>query len=122
MKKSNPLWKKANKLWSEVVKLRAKGICQLCGTRAGTGSHHIIARRFTGTAFLPENGIWTCQVCHNHDDIELSLKCIKIIGTEAHWELYIKSIQPTQLREADLKEIAEQLQKEKDESRNKTEN
>ncbi len=114
MKKGSASWKDCNKLWSDCVRQKAKGICQFCKKRPGTGAHHVIPRGYAATAHLADNGIWACDAyeCHCHDNVGLNAKCIAIIGQTEYDRLWEIARKPTLLRKADLKEIEERLKKE----------
>jgi hypothetical protein len=114
MQKNDPLWIACDKLWSDCVRLKANGLCQFCKKRPGTGAHHIIPRGYTATAFLVENGVWLCAVCHN-DDIELDSRGLFLIGGQEYTRLWEIANKVTQLRYADLVLIRERLRKERDE-------
>jgi hypothetical protein len=112
MKRTDPLWVKCDDLCREIVRLR-DGKCRFCGN-PGASSHHIISRNHLGTAHMPENCLWLCQRCHNHD-INLQAKCIELIGQAEFDRLWEIANKVTQLRYADLILIRGKLRKERDE-------
>jgi len=112
MRKSDKLWRECDKLWSELVCLKAQGICQFCRKRLGSGAHHVIPRRHTGTAFTDTNGIWLCSACHNHDNPYLQAKSISIIGQAEYARLWEIARQVTLLRKTDLCFIRVRLERE----------
>ena len=56
------LIKKCDKLWRDIIKLRAKGKCELCNN-PGIDAHHIIGRRNFTLRWDLRNGIY---LCFNH--------------------------------------------------------
>lgn len=58
--------KKADELWSKLVKLRAKGKCEIetCGKDSTLNSHHIYSRANNSVRHDPENGACLCASHH----------------------------------------------------------
>jgi hypothetical protein len=64
-KPSRKQWvKKLDVLWSQVVKLRAKGMCEKCGRKEYLNSHHIFSRSNFSTRWDIDNGIALCPTHH----------------------------------------------------------
>jgi len=61
--KRKTLRNKADKLWSELIRLRNKGKCEICGKRA-TNPHHIIGRKNLTLRHDPRNGVLLCFYHH----------------------------------------------------------
>ena len=57
------LVREADALWSQLVKDRAKGICELCG-KPGQDAHHMNSRRSHFTRWDARNGVFLCKGCH----------------------------------------------------------
>ena len=65
-KKRNPnvvLRKRCDALWAQVVKWRAKSICEQCG-RKGDEAHHMRSRTAAFTRHDLRNGVYLCKGCH----------------------------------------------------------
>lgn len=55
---------KLDRLWSELVKLRARGRCEVCAKTEGLNSHHIFSRSNFATRWDEENGVCLCVAHH----------------------------------------------------------
>lgn len=51
-------------LWSKLVKLKAKGQCEWCGSNKTLNSHHVIGRRNKATRWNESNGVCLCAYHH----------------------------------------------------------
>lgn len=56
--------KKLDEAWSELVKLRAGGRCEYCGTTKALNSHHIYSRGNQTVKWDVENGVCLCVGHH----------------------------------------------------------
>lgn len=54
---------KADKLWSQLIRLRNKGKCEVCG-KEGNNPHHCVGRRNLTLRHDPRNGVLLCSGCH----------------------------------------------------------
>jgi len=54
----------ADKLWAELVKLRALGKCEMCGTTSYLNSHHIFSRDNRSVRWDVSNGVCLCAGHH----------------------------------------------------------
>jgi len=54
----------ADRLWSTVVRLRAKGRCEVCG-QPGHDSHHFHSRTRKHLRHDPANGVLLCRLHHD---------------------------------------------------------
>jgi hypothetical protein len=63
-KTKTSLIKKADKLWSEIIKLQAKGKCEVCGKTESLNSHHIFSRSNMRMRHNLENGVCACVSHH----------------------------------------------------------
>jgi hypothetical protein len=109
MKKTSSLPRKCDQLCAQVVKLRDKGKCRICGN-SGQDSHHIIPRGYAGTMYLVENRLLVCRKCHELPD--LKAKCIGIIGQNEYDRLRNIAEWITHLYESDLIIIRDELERE----------
>ena len=57
--------KKLDKLWSELIKKRAKEMCEMCGKSTMLNSHHIISRSNLNLRWDLHNGVCLCVSCHS---------------------------------------------------------
>jgi len=84
------LMNQCDELWRQIIKLQAKGKCQVCAYLGkdvpGRDSHHVVSRRHFATRWWPENGIHLCFTDHQprgHDDpINFSDILVKILGED----------------------------------------
>ena len=104
------LEKACDKLFADIVKLRAKGRCQLIGcTLAGVHAHHI-ARRGGNVRWFIDNGIYLCVFHHDHDyESDMNREIIKAIGISKFKELEAMSWIIRQWKQADLKILKSDL-------------
>ena len=51
-------------MWADIIKLKAKNKCQLCGNKNRLHSHHIFGRKNSSTRWHIINGICLCFKCH----------------------------------------------------------
>lgn len=78
---------KFDKVFSDLVRTRAKWICENCGknfesNRGGLHCSHFFGRRATTTRYVPDNAMAHCNYCH------------RILGEnpQLHTELTIKKL------------------------------
>lgn len=50
--------------WSILVRLKAHGRCEYCGSTNTVQAHHIMPREHRGTSWLVENGVALCMRHH----------------------------------------------------------
>ena len=60
------LEKECMKLWAEIVKVRAKGVCEYpnCNRRQNLNAHHLFTRAKNSTRYDLDNGICLCSYHH----------------------------------------------------------
>lgn len=51
-------------IWSRLIKLRARGVCEVCGSRENLNAHHIEGRRNRATRYDLRNGVSLCAGHH----------------------------------------------------------
>ena len=64
MKRSKGIDYKLDLAWSKLVKLRAKGKCEVCGKTSPLNSHHIFSRSNRSVRWDVSNGVCLCVGCH----------------------------------------------------------
>ena len=57
------LEKQCMRLWGEIVRIRAGGHCEYCGTSDQVQAHHVFTRSTGRTKYDPDNG---CLLCSGH--------------------------------------------------------
>lgn len=72
---------KCDVLWAQLVRDRARGICEMCG-QPGRDAHHAVGRHQTFLRHNLQNGCCLCTACH-----------MRLHNTEAHtfWEWFAKA-------------------------------
>lgn len=55
---------KCDKLWSDIIKIKATGRCEVCGTPYNLNSHHVIGRVNYNLRWDLRNGICLCVKNH----------------------------------------------------------
>ena len=100
------LEKDCDKLFADIVKLRAKGKCQIKGcARSGSHAHHI-ARRGGNVRWFLDNGICLCVFHHDHDfEGWMDFAIIETIGITKFSELQVMSREVRQWKEWELEDL-----------------
>lgn len=111
MGKAMTLEKQCDNLWSAIIKLRAKGNCQMKGcNRKGIWAHHI-ARRGGAVRWFVANGIYLCLECHDHSfEPAMNARIMEVIGFDKFGELVRMSHEIKQWKSSDLAVLREDLQ------------
>jgi len=92
-KKSAKYWiRKNDKLWSELVKIRAKYKCEICGKGGvALNSHHWhTGRHNKHTRWMLENGVCLCVGCHfkaHNEPVEFLKSHKKIFRADFYMQL-----------------------------------
>lgn len=53
------------KLWTEIVKLRAKNVCEYCSRSNNLNAHHFYSRSNVKVKYDLDNGFCLCSGCHS---------------------------------------------------------
>ena len=56
--------KRCMELWGNIVRLRARGCCEKCGSFDRAQAHHVFTRSILSTRYLPDNGVCLCAGHH----------------------------------------------------------
>ena len=94
-------------LWQQIVKLRAKGVCEYpnCGKKEYLNAHHIYSRSHKSTRYEPDNGMCLCSGHHSltrnsaHKDPEFKDIIIKagVRTVDFYTTLRFRAFQPAKL-------------------------
>jgi len=111
------LEKENDKIWSLIVRHRANGVCQKCGTRkSDLEAHHIFSRANKGTRWDTHNGIALCFYCHHvffhRHPAESTLWVKEWLGEATFNYLFEQSKKPVKYDTNFVKDWNEKLKKE----------
>lgn len=97
----------ADREWSRIVRARAGGRCEWCGTPAEVQAAHIIGRSYSATRCDPDNGRGLCGQCHREVDTHVR-EWSDLIGAEELLRLQQKAKQGVG-RKVDWHEVRDEL-------------
>jgi len=118
-KKIKTIKNKCDKLWSELVKLLARGKCEVCATTQTLNSHHVVSRSNHLLRFDPANGCCLCVKHHvfgnesAHKDPQWFIEWFAVKRPEDYQHIReMKKEPPAPLQIKDYERIVETLKKE----------
>ncbi len=102
-----------DKVCGDIVKLRDKGICVVCGSTRDLTSGHLFSRGHFSTRWDIDSNLFcqcvTCNLKHEYDPYPLMKYAELILGKDGLEDLHLRYNTPRQWKDFQLAELLEEL-------------